>query len=449
MTRWRLLGGLLVVLCASMVLAKPGVVKMKDGRSIEGDVTDKGADGVTIVTKGGTLSLPQSDVASIIYAINVQEQYQQRLAALPKDAGGAAHVELARWLYENKAYELARKEIETALAIEPNSAEAGVLKQTIDRAMIWEKGRSNTTPTTPGPKTPGTVKPPVNPAARKDRKLLDADQINTIRQCELRDNERITIRVEPDVVKKYLAQSGKNPKDFAKQNLYQQAMEILKSGGADLRPGVKVTNDPQALAGFKRVQPAILMGCASIACHGGANAGTFILHGPANSDPVTYTNFYILTQYVVKTPDGDRKLIIRTLPEKSLLIQYGLPRDVAEAKHPDVTGFTSMFRNTQDQKYIQMLAWIRDGLGAMDKDYGIDFPVQPNTSTATPPVTQPTTEPPKAQPTTENPTQPPPAEPKKDDAAAKLEEDRQRQLQDARDRAKSTPIQIPPPVLPF
>src|SRR6267142_2268829 len=134
-----LLAGLLVCHLASPTLARPGTVHTKDGRTIEGDITDKGADGVTITTRAGQITIAAGEVASVEYAGNIREAYEKRVAALPKNAGARTHYDIARWLYDNKEYELSRKELDTALSIDPNFEDAAVLRQTVDRTMLLDK----------------------------------------------------------------------------------------------------------------------------------------------------------------------------------------------------------------------------------------------------------------------------------------------------------------------
>lgn len=386
MIRHFITAGLLLCLCASLAVAKQGQVRTKDGRTLEGDITDMGVDGVTIKTKVGTITLHQADVASIQYAASIKDLYQQRLAALPKDAGAKAHTDLARWLYESKEYQLAQKELDAALALEPANTEALLLKQTVDRSMLWEMTRVNTD-TTKTPAT-GTQTPAANP---RDRRLLNADQINIIRQQELKDTDRVRVRLERDVARQYAESQGINVADFARVPDLAKAMMILNKGTREMRPDVKIVSDPQALADFKsRIQPVILQGCATANCHGGVNSGTFRLYSPADNEATTYTNFYILTQYETKT--GERRAINRARPKDSLILEYGLPRDISEADHPEVVGYTSVFRNAADPRYAQILLWLRNALNPLEPQYGIDY-VLPGQAAA-PAQTQPAPLPP-------------------------------------------------------
>src|SRR5438045_1416052 len=50
------LAGLLLCLLCTPLLARPGTICTKDGRSIEGYITDRGAEGATISTRAGQIT---------------------------------------------------------------------------------------------------------------------------------------------------------------------------------------------------------------------------------------------------------------------------------------------------------------------------------------------------------------------------------------------------------
>ena len=93
---------LLLCLLCTPLLARPGTIRTKDGRSIEGDITDRGAEGATISTRAGQITIRADEIAEIQYGGSIKEAYEKRVAALPKDAGARAHFEIARWLYDNR-----------------------------------------------------------------------------------------------------------------------------------------------------------------------------------------------------------------------------------------------------------------------------------------------------------------------------------------------------------
>ncbi len=81
-----------------------------------------------------------------------------------------------------------------------------------------------------------------------------------------------------------------------------------------------------------------------------------------------YTNFYILHKYANK----DGRMIDRTKPEESLLLQYGLPREMTNTPHPDVPGWRPRFTSKSDRLYEQYRAFI-DSLWQPTPDYGITY----------------------------------------------------------------------------
>lgn len=376
-----------LVLCVftTFAEAKPGIVRTKDGRSIEGEVTDKGPDGISITTRVGTVTLNRDDVQAIDYTTDINEAYKKRLAALPRGAGARDHLEIARWLYDQKAYDLARKELDTVLALEPTNEQAQTLRQTVDRQAILDKTKTATPTASHETTTAG-------PGARGgDRRLLNLDQINKIRQAEMRETDtRIHFKFDNDVKKRFADSQGITLKDFAAGTAFQQGLLILTKGTPEMRQDVRVLDDPQSIADFKRrIQPMLVQGCATNNCHSNGHAGDFVLYTPVDNDFVSYTNFYLLTQYRItvggeKTEaaspfspgGGPHKAIDRTYPANSILAQYGLPREMAEFRHPELPPgqFTPLFRNREDPKYQLLIAWIRNDLLAVEPDYRIsDF----------------------------------------------------------------------------
>ena len=371
---------------AALASARQGTVRTKDGRDIEGDITENDNE-VTIATRVASVTFNRSDIAGITYAATVKEQYEKRLAALPANAGARSHIELARWLFESKEYALARTETDTALKLDANSAEATMLRQAIERTMLLEKTKA-TTPVI-APKSAPAPGPVVTPPAK--RRLLDFDQINAIRQEELKKGEQFRVRFEKNVVQRFIQAKKLTAKDFAKVQDSAKAWQIMEEA-PDMKGDVKIASDPVAISDFKHLQPGILAGCASANCHGTKDkGGTFMLYPADNSDAVTYTNFYILTQYNPSVNGAVRKCIDRQQPKSSLLLEYGLPREATQTPHPDVPDFTPMFRGTGDPRYLLMAKWM-ETLIVTEREYKITFAL-PGGAPATQPVGAPETQP--------------------------------------------------------
>jgi hypothetical protein len=360
-------GFLIVSLCGSALMAKPGVVKTRDGRSIEGDVTDQG-DTVTITVHGIPTSVPKENVESIQYTGTIDEQYQQKLADLPKNAGASDHLDLARWLLDNHAYNLALREVSAAQHLDPNNSDAATLEQTIESQMRLDRAHK-TAPTTPPP-SGGTSTTPATPPTGTGvsghtaslHRYLSMDNIFSLRLAEWpADDASVKISFTNDVRRKYIASAQENAAQFMGQSPVDQARAILDNGSPEQRKDVKLLTDPVPLATFKRnIQPIILTGCATAACHGGPTGGKFFLYGNPDSEAATYTNYYLLVKGSTETGGATRLMIDRDYPDKSLLAMWGLPSDISKSAHPDVKGVTwrPLFRNTQDPQYRALISWV-------------------------------------------------------------------------------------------
>jgi hypothetical protein len=131
----------------------------------------------------------------------------------------------------------------------------------------------------------------------------------------------------------------------------------------------------------------ILTGCATAACHGGPAGGRFFLYNPPENDAATYTNFYLLTQAVMRTSNGERVMIDRSYPESSILALFGLPPEISKTSHPQVPGvaWRPIFRSTDDANYRTLITWIKDRLvplpasnrGSPVPQYGFTSPLPP------------------------------------------------------------------------
>src|SRR5205807_611704 len=118
-------------------------------------------------------------------------------------------------------------------------------------------------------------------------------------------------------------------------------MDILGHGTSDERKDVRILTEPAPLTEFKRsIQPMILTGCATAACHGGPAGGKFFLYNPPASEAATYTNFYLLQHVSAAAGDAQHLMIDRAYPDNSLLALWGLPAEVSKVSHPPVPGVT-------------------------------------------------------------------------------------------------------------
>src|SRR5438105_4354027 len=139
-------GGVLVwlfltLISATVALARPGIVRTRDGQTYDGEVDDKDPDNILVTVRGIQTSIPRVRIASIDYANNYQKEFADRLAKLgPADVAG--RLALARDAFNQKQYGLARQAAESARMIDPNNADAVSMLETIQSQMRLEHAKT-------------------------------------------------------------------------------------------------------------------------------------------------------------------------------------------------------------------------------------------------------------------------------------------------------------------
>jgi hypothetical protein len=369
-----------MMVISTLLLAEPGTVLTKDGTAYQGDIHED-EQNVTVVIRGVETVIPRADIESIKYQSDYANEFRKRLAALEAtDIKG--RIALSREAFDQRRYDLAREGLNDALRIDPNNREATDLLDLVERQIRLERAGAGAPPAGAPPRAPVT-----RPAAAP-RRVLSAEDINTIRQKELRSSDTaVRITFQGDVKRRFADKENMPFTEFNRLPPLQQAFQIIDDGDEQMRQQVRIVSDPSAITEYKRlVQPLILSNCATAACHGGPAGGKFQLYAPADSDAVTYTNFYILTQYArgAEGPNSggvfggsSRRLIERGAGDRSLLANYGLPVTVAEYDHPDVGGkpIQPIFRNKQDPRYEQIVNWMNKTLTPVWPTFGIEFPL--------------------------------------------------------------------------
>ena len=379
-----------VLLSVSVLWARPGIVTTKDGQTIEGDVDNDSLDVVKVISKAGAnITISRGNIASIEWTGEIDEEYHKRLAALPKDSGAQPHVELARWLFAEHAYDLERIEIETALKLEPNDPDANALFQTLVGQLRMER-RTHMAATAKSASTGSDSSAVSSPAAGGDHPsqanalpknaVLTPDQINIIRQYEWRDGDTtVKVRIDPDVRKEFLDKDAViQPAVFNTLSPLDQAIMMIREGTPSVRKGVRVLSDPASMAEYRRiVQPLVISGCSAAGCHDASAPGGFgLATNTADDMPTAYTNFYALTTYTHGVEKTSRIMIDRTYPQTSLLLQYMLPAAAADVSHPQIPHGTpgEAFSATRKTRaYHQILDWMSKSLSPVNPDYGFVF----------------------------------------------------------------------------
>lgn len=380
-----IVGVCVVALLGSVVLARQGMVVTQDGQRYTGDVVEQ-ATTVNIVQpdpKGGkrTVTINKGNIKDIVYADQVAEQVKQGVAKLDRrDVNG--RISLAKFAMDNGAYESARDVLEDALKIEPDNTQAKDLLQSVDAQIRLQRGEKPLTPSSQPStsETPATRESAGGASSPMATRMVTPEEINRIRQLEWDKNQPVRINIDADVRRRFLAGSDVTVAQFQRLSVQEQAIQILTNGKPDLWQGVHIMTDPITVSDFRaRIQKIVQAGCATGGCHGGPKheGGTFYLFTNApNANEMTYTNFLILQTYVQTVDKVQKPLVNREFPERSLLLQYMLPQNVAETPHPRATNFRPVARAKSDQRFQFTLAWIRE-LPSSLPDYGIDLTKEP------------------------------------------------------------------------
>lgn len=401
---------LLTLALATPLAARPGRVVTRDGKTFEGDVSERPSekkvdvviDGKKYTFSTGNLARkveyddsivvqtapppparpqpgqpqPGQPVATRAPAESAEQEFAKRRAALAaNDAAG--RVRLSRWAFEREEYDLARDVAQEAVTLDRRNQEAQEMLRTIDAQRRLNRkpapGQSGGQPASP---PPASAPAAATTAGNGLVPPLTPDEVNHVRLLEWRGEKGVRIRLLNDVKRRFLARSDIKPAEFNRMDAIDQAWDMKKSGSRELWNDIRITNDPPSMREYRtQVQRIALEGCATAACHGGgAGSERFTLYPRAEQDGEAYANFITLHKYQYKSEKGDEAAMIdRNRPEDSLLVQFGLVPNAANIPHPEVEGFRPLFRTQNDPKLKTLVRWMTDYMTPMRDDYGVPF----------------------------------------------------------------------------
>lgn len=300
-------------------------------------------------------------------------------ASTQRTSEAVAHYQKAYDLYQQGNLIDAQRENNEALRLDPQFQEALILRDIVNSQIPAQSGRPN-----------ASTRPTQLPVAMGE--LLNQKQISRIRMyelttTELRDsrsliNGKIPLQTLEQFWDRVVladprqgATSKEDHDNFVRGDRFRYQVAMIKEYKADqYYSDVVLFSDPAVMIEFRnRVQPYLLQNCATAKCHGSpdpkSNHG-YRIYGSTTQRPIdaeVYTNFFILSTKKV----GQEQLLNRDEPERSLLLQYGLPKKDALIPHPGNVN-VSKFRSQQDPLFRDIVAWART-LAFPISNYGIDF----------------------------------------------------------------------------
>ncbi|QDU33660.1 hypothetical protein KS4_17160 [Poriferisphaera corsica] len=372
-------------LLTSSTFAENLIVEMIDGTIHKGEKV-KDADKVLIINiTGQKIPLQKKLIKNVTIAKTPEEIYIEKRLDI-KDDDFNARMSLAYSMNDIKAYAIAKRELDAILKDKPGHGPAKRLLKVINTRLAMQQHKAAQATKTAKNKPETAEKPKPNSRSKNQierSQLISDEDMNLIRLWELPadlDAYKPRIKIPRENIdklfEKYNAEEavpkGKRERSrFYGKKGYKQIDLFFELGARELYRGIEIFDDPPA---FKYWRQKLNASYASKYFKKYFNnttiPGLILFDRRPHDELEAYSNFFILTQL---ERDG-MPLINRADPEKSILFQWGLPRDVAEYPAPKVTGWRPFFRGKEDQRFIDAIYWIKGLYQELPvPDYGVKY----------------------------------------------------------------------------
>ncbi len=340
--------------------AADALVHTTDGRTVRGELVAETDEAVVLRADGGTVTVPRDEIVDVVVTLTVAETFAARRAAVADD-DLPGRVNLAAEMVGAELFEMAAGEIDALATRWPDEPFAASLAELLDAAETLASQAEAAAETEPAT---GEAQPGVR---RTRAGLLTLEQITRIKLGEAdaaAGDRSLRVAVPPavlnDVFERRAGRDGV-PADRPEQAVIRgwdgwRVIDWLNAlGEREAAAGVRIAGDPAALRAFRQeVNPRYVWRYFGRHFGDGAVAGLRLEQARPNSVPEAYTNFARLTLF----EHEQGRVIDRAQPDASLLLQWGLPRELAESPAPAVEGWRPYFRDKQDPQYQRLLAWI-------------------------------------------------------------------------------------------
>ncbi len=375
-------GTLLLVLTVPAVWAREATVRTRDGRELTGELVTQNDKVVVLNISGIEISVQRDQVAEFELKPTADEYYAQTRPELD-DNDLEGRFALSQRLYEMKALDLALRELQDLARLFPGEPRVVRLINIIEADQELAR-RQVDTGNDPRRVREDQGRPPRNPGRAQPAEageLLTPEQVNLIRVYEVDLSAQPRgIRVPRETLDKFFQSyrdADGQPLDrraqaeFRRRPPYEQLEEIFAARLRDLYGEVEILTDPPALATYRNTVNDDYVAPYFRRHFGQGQVDGLKLFGARpNAVEEAYTNFYVLHNY--KGPEGV-PMIDRVSPADSLLVQWGLPRELATSPAPQVEGWEPAFRSVDDPQFLRIVDWIGT-LYSPAPDYGIDYP---------------------------------------------------------------------------
>lgn len=375
------------------------VVRLTSGQQMEGILIEQSAGKVVLRIGGIETTFPADKVLSVTKLPPVTERYAAMRAAI-EDSDAEQLVALSEWLMRRGQLELAKAELDALLQRQPANGPAKRLQDLVRTQIMLrdsspvDANRSTSAPDANGDPdaSDGAARPGIEPTSIP---LLSAEQINLMKVFEVDLTRPPPLVIARETMMRVMEQFSGHPlvpasregrEAILRQTPAEQLNLLFALKARDAYGQVRVQGQPESMSRFRDavLTTYVLNSCATNACHGGLDAGRLVLmNRRPNSDATVYSNFYILEHFRTA---GDKPLLDYDNPERSILLQAGLPRADSLFKHPvvprgenQIDAWRPAFRSPTDRRFTDTMAWIRS-MYRPRPDYKIDYkPLRPLT----------------------------------------------------------------------
>ncbi|MFK7789843.1 MAG: hypothetical protein AB8C95_10180 [Phycisphaeraceae bacterium] len=150
---------------------------------------------------------------------------------------------------------------------------------------------------------------------------------------------------------------GKRPQEnWLRKDGHEQLELMFKLKARDYYKHVRVRSQNESLREWSNIHRRYILGYFQPTFGTGAVEGLYLFPRGRDAERIEMTNYYMLTQTVI---DGVPR-IDRNVPEESLLVQWGLPRESAKFPAPEgIEGWEPKFKDMKDDRFIEHVKWIK------------------------------------------------------------------------------------------
>lgn len=356
-----MVGSLLIGTCATAFAEEAEtVIELKSGETVRGQLVSQDTETLVLNVDGENRTVALTDIRVTRTLDTVEAKYKDRRDKLANDDLQGRY-DLARWLFDNKAYTLANSELVDLRRRFPDDQRVELLMKVVQERMKLKPGaadESGEEAPAPGDEAAETLEP-------GEIKKLSDEQINLIKVWELPPNfakERMMVIVPRDTMQQVIEKYSDNPalpkgradrQKLLRSPGYEQLELMFRLRAREYYKDVIVRQEPPVLMTYRQQLNARYVLPYFLQYFGkGQIPGLVLIDGRTEQD--IYTNFFILQDFFY----GGQAMINRLEPEKSLLLQWGLERSEADFPAPDVPGWQPRFRTKNDPNFKRYLDWI-------------------------------------------------------------------------------------------